>query len=230
MSNRFTFFYTYPRPPLFLTEPRSAFPSLVRSLTPFSRFPTRVLGSGTSFLYNGGTPNEDLLSHGIQIFWEDFLLPLEDKDKVIAVLNKILESELAGCVRHTHYALMVFGYNRIPITSWFRDQAAENLDHAHKAGEVITHLGGHPSLGIGNLLETHKHDIGQILKESLEIEQSTLKLYMELLDLVKDRSVFLEEYAREMVRLEEEHIGEVDKMLRKPGDIHVSEEARSAIP
>ena len=58
---------------------------------------------------------------------------------------------------------MVFGYNRIPIISWLRGQADESLAHAHKAGELITHLGGHPSLAIGPLLETHKHDIGDIL-------------------------------------------------------------------
>ena len=36
---------------------------------------------------------------------------------VVKVLNTILELELAGVVRYTHYALMVFGYNRIPIVS-----------------------------------------------------------------------------------------------------------------
>ncbi len=29
----------------------------------------------------------------------------------------------------------------------------------------------------------------------------------------------IEEYAREMILQEEQHLGEVDKMLRKPGDI-----------
>ena len=38
-----------------------------------------------------------------------------DNDTVINVLNKILETELAGVVRYTHYALMVVGYGRIPI-------------------------------------------------------------------------------------------------------------------
>ena len=91
-----------------------------------------------------------------------------DNEAVIKVLNNILETELAGVVRYTHYSLMVFGYNRIPIISWMRSQATESLDHATQAGELITHLGGHPSLGIGPLLETHQHDIGDIMKESLE--------------------------------------------------------------
>ena len=143
-----------------------------------------------------------------------------DNKAVIQGLNTILEFELAGVVRYTHYALMVFGYNRIPIVSWLRGQAAESLTHADKAGEIITHLGGHPSLSIGPLLETHNHDIGDIMRESLAHETASLNAYKALLKLVEGDSVMLEEYAREMIYLEELHIGEVDKMLRKPGEIH----------
>lgn len=142
---------------------------------------------------------------------------------VVALLNKILELELAGVVRYTHYSLMVFGYNRIPIISWLRGQAAESLDHAQKAGELITHLGGHPSLSIGPLLETHNHDIGDILRESLEHEGKALESYRKLLKEVEGESIMLEEYAREMIHAEELHLGEVNKMLRKPGDVGIFE-------
>lgn len=143
-----------------------------------------------------------------------------DKKAAAEVLNHILELELAGVVRYTHYALMVYGYNRIPIVSWLREQANESLSHAQQAGELITQLGAHPSLAIGPLLETHKHDIGDILRESLEHEREALKAYYDLLSMVKDRSVWLEEYARGMIFKEEQHQGDVDKMLRKPGDIN----------
>ena len=63
-----------------------------------------------------------------------------NNDEVIKVLNKILEAELAGVVRYTHYSLMVFGFGRIPIVSWMRGQATESLNHANEAGELITHL------------------------------------------------------------------------------------------
>jgi bacterioferritin len=114
---------------------------------------------------------------------------------------------------------MVYGYHRIPIVSWLREQATESLAHAHKAGELVTHLGGHPSLGIGPLLETHRHDIGDILRESMAHERDTLEQYRRLLDLVEGKSVLLEDYARTMISHEEMHLGEVDKMLRKPGDV-----------
>lgn len=137
----------------------------------------------------------------------------------IGVLNRIMEAELAGVVRYTHYSLMVYGYNRIPIVSWMEGNASEGLTHARKAGELVTLIGGHPSLKIGQLLETSQHDIGAILLESLAHERETLALYYELLALTEGKSVLLEEYAREMIVLEEMHLDEVNKMLRKPGDL-----------
>jgi bacterioferritin len=142
-----------------------------------------------------------------------------DQRAAVALLNEILETELAGVVRYTHYSLMVFGHNRIPIVSWLRGEAATCLDHANQAGELVTHFGDHPSLKIGALLETHKHGVGDILLESLEAEKTGLALYRKLLEIVRDRSVLLEEYARRMIAEEETHLGEVNKMLRKPGEI-----------
>ena len=142
-----------------------------------------------------------------------------DKAKVVGLLNRILETELAGVVRYTHYSLMVFEYNRIPIVSWLREQATESMAHAQQAGEMITALGEHPSLSIGALLETHKHDVGDILREALENERAGLQLYKDLLAQVEGKLAWLEEYARQMVYAEETHASEVDKMLRRPGDV-----------
>ena len=142
-----------------------------------------------------------------------------DKAKAIETLNRIMELELSGVVRYTHYSLMVYGYNRIPIVSWLKANAKEGLDHATKAGELVTMLGGHPSLKIGALLETEQHDIGDILSESLEHEAVAAEVYYDLLKLVEGESVVLEEYAREMIHLEEQHLDEVNKMLRTPGDL-----------
>src|ERR687891_269317 len=130
-----------------------------------------------------------------------------DRDAAVALLNQIMEAELAGVVRYTHYALMIFGHNRIPIVSWLRGEASTCLAHANEAGEMVTHFGEHPSLKIGALLETEQHSVQDILLESLEAEKAGLALYKRLLDLVRDRSVFIEEYARRMIADEEMHLG-----------------------
>ena len=142
-----------------------------------------------------------------------------DKTKVTDLLNAILEHELAGVVRYTHYSLMIFGHARIPIVSWMRQEANEGLTHAAAAGELVTSLGGHPSLKIGRLLETECHHIDDILREALEHERESVGLYSRLLKAVANSNVRMEEYARSMIRIEEDHISEVEKMLRKPGEL-----------
>ncbi len=139
-----------------------------------------------------------------------------NNSEVVDCLNQILEHELAGVVRYTHYAFMVFGHNRIPICSWLRSQAQESLAHADQIGEHITALDGHPSLKIGKLLESNKHKINDILKESLEHETAQVDLYKKLLHMVKDSSVSLEEFSRKMIAEEEMHIAEVKKMIQEP--------------
>ncbi len=145
---------------------------------------------------------------------------LPNRSELIAKLNQIVEHELAGVVRYTHYSFMVFGFSRIPVVGWFRDAANETLLHATEAGEMITLLGGHPSLGIGSLLETHQHDMAEILRESMDFELAGIRLYRELLTLAEEAgSITVEEFARQKISEEAMHIGDIDKMLRRPGDI-----------
>ena len=137
-----------------------------------------------------------------------------NKDKVIDKLTTIFDLELSGVIRYTHYSLMIFGPNRLPLIDFFKKQASESLLHANLAGEHITGLGGHPPLNINNIKETFKHDITEILSETLEHEKRAIKHYYELLDLVDGKSIYLEEYSRQMIGEEELHVLEVEKMLK----------------
>jgi bacterioferritin len=137
-----------------------------------------------------------------------------DQEKAIDVLRTIMEFELAGVVRYTHYALMITGPNRIPIVNFFKAQATESLLHAQQVGEILTGLEGHPSLQITQMEETNRHSVRDILTESLAHETNALNMYKKLLDTVKDASVYLEEFARTMIGNEELHTIEIKKMLR----------------
>jgi bacterioferritin len=141
-----------------------------------------------------------------------------DQDQVVKTLNEIVELELAGAVRYTQYSLMVFGHARIPIISWMREQASESLMHASLAGEEVTSLGNVVSLGIGELVGTHHPALDEMMQEMLIHERKGIRLYETLLGLVEGRNVSLEEYARQMIRNENLHVAEIDKMLRRRGD------------
>ena len=140
---------------------------------------------------------------------------LVDKEVVIKKLTEIFDLELSGVIRYTHYSLMIFGPNRLPLISFFKEQAKESLAHANLAGEHITGLGGHPPLNIKEIKETFKHDISEILKETLAHEKRAIQTYYELLGIIDGQSVYLEEYARSMIGQEELHALEVEKMLKE---------------
>ena len=140
---------------------------------------------------------------------------LVDKEVIIKKLTEIFDLELSGVIRYTHYSLMIFGPNRLPLISFFNEQAKESLAHANLAGEHITGLGGHPPLNIKEIKETFKHDISEILKETLAHEKRAIQTYYELLEIIDGRSVYLEEYARSMIGQEELHALEVEKMLKE---------------
>ncbi|MFB2934263.1 bacterioferritin [Aerosakkonemataceae cyanobacterium BLCC-F154] len=137
-----------------------------------------------------------------------------DQEKTIGILNTIMEFELAGVVRYTHYSLMVTGPNRIPIVQFFKAQANESLLHSQQVGEILTGLEGHPTLRIAPIEETYKHTVKDILEESLNHEKKALSLYKSLLETVEDASIYLEEFARTMIGQEELHNLEIKKMLR----------------
>lgn len=133
---------------------------------------------------------------------------------VIKQLNDILEMELAGVVRYLHYSLMARGPGRIPVVKFFQEQATESFGHAAKIGEKITALGAHPSLSVRPVPDTQTHATIEILKESLEFEKQGIQMYKDLVPLVEG-DIPLEELAREMVRMETEHVEEVQKMIEQ---------------
>lgn len=149
-----------------------------------------------------------LLSFG-QLFGRNKM----NSSKVLESLNKILEHELAGVVKYTHYAFMVQGPYRLSVVQWLREQALESLTHAEAVGEHITSLGEHPTLKISDLLETHKHSTEDILNECLEHEREAIKSYYDLLNNVDGNSIMLEEFARTQIAAEEMHEAELKKML-----------------
>ena len=62
-----------------------------------------------------------------------------DTDKIIGILNDILEYELAGVVKYTHFALMVTGPNRL-ILDKFLSLKQPNLLTCSASGRIINRI------------------------------------------------------------------------------------------
>lgn len=141
--------------------------------------------------------------------------PTSADPSVMACLNKIFQAEMAGIHRYLQYSFTIMGHNRIPIQKWFREQAAESMDHAVEIGEKITALGGQPKPAPQTVDELGKVSLNDVLEKSLSHEAAALELYKELARLAGD-DIALEELARGFVRAETEHVEQVRKMLRSP--------------
>ena len=100
------------------------------------------------------------------------------------------------------------------LDKFFKSQASESLEHAQEAGELMTGLGGHPSQSIPSIKESNLHSTKDLLNESLSHEEQAIGLYKDLLDCSENRSIYIEEYAREMIKQEEMHSIEIQKLLR----------------
>ena len=80
--------------------------------------------------------------------------------------------------------------------------------------ELLVSLGGHPSQDISIIDESNDHTILSLLSESLAHERKAVSLYKDLLSEVESKSIYLEEYAKEMIKNEEIHSLTVEKMLK----------------
>jgi bacterioferritin len=136
-----------------------------------------------------------------------------DQKQTIDLLNSIIECELAGVVRYTHYSLLVTGSYRIPIMAFLKEQASESLLHAQKVGEIFMNLNGRPHLKISPVEETDNHSVKDILTQSLAHENKALGLYKKLLETVSNANIELEQFARNMISEEEMHNLELKQML-----------------
>ncbi len=150
----------------------------------------------------------------VGLFVQGFTMKELDTVKVTSILNTIMKYELSGVVRYTHYALMVSGRDRLSLKQFFQDQATESLLHATQAGDLVTGLGGHPSLEISIIEESNKHSASDLLEESRKHEETAIARYEDLLHAAEGASIYIEEYAREMIKTEEIHRIELNKMLK----------------
>ena len=145
----------------------------------------------------------------------DSVEPLDDR--IAEALQRLHSYELSGVIRYLHYAHMIFGANRIPIVSWLKDQANESMGHAWLVGEKMTALGLHPDMKVMPMPESGKHSVLEVLREALDFERQSLDEYKKLLVLageIRPDDIAFEDWVRNFISQETEHLEEAEKMLR----------------
>jgi bacterioferritin len=70
-------------------------------------------------------------------------------DEVVAVLNEVLATEIVCWMRYARHAISVTGINRAQVAAEFTEHADQEREHAMRAAERISQLGGEAANLVG---------------------------------------------------------------------------------
>lgn len=134
-------------------------------------------------------------------------------ERVIGMLNEMLEHEMNEIVRYLHASFLVSGPGYRPVMALFRDQAIESFTHAVKVGQKIRELGGKPVVHINQKLVPRRQPLIDMLRQSVEDEVRAAEGYRKLLPLIRhDRPLYRAIHA--IMKDEENHVREIEAQFR----------------
>ena len=135
----------------------------------------------------------------------------------IAALNGLFAEEIEAGIRYLHLAATVKGLGRILVHKTLIENMEETLEHAEAISKKILQLGGVPSLDLKLQIEPEKTDATEAIRTAVLFERAALDAYRELLEKVlaegEPEGGTLEEFLREQVAVESQHVSELEMLL-----------------
>ncbi len=143
-------------------------------------------------------------------------------EEVIGVLNDVLATEIVCWMRYAQHAISATGIDRAQVAAEFNEHAEEERDHAMRAAERISQLGGDPDFDPKTLAErSHTtyatfddNDLKGMLKENLVAERIVIESYQEIIRWLGDGDVTTRRIMEDILAEEEEH---ADDPMDLPG-------------
>jgi len=136
------------------------------------------------------------------------------REVALSRLNELLAEELEASIRYLHLGTLVQGIDRLVIQKVLQENHEETVEHAQQVSEKILQVGGTPQPKINLELTGEKCTGIEARQTALLCEQAALDAYKEFLEVVEGSGdVVLEEFARQQVALESEHVSELRMLL-----------------
>ncbi|OUU26300.1 MAG: hypothetical protein CBC13_00495 [Planctomycetia bacterium TMED53] len=136
------------------------------------------------------------------------------RDEALRRLNELLAEEMEASIRYLHLSTLVQGIDRLVIQKVLKENHEETIEHAQQVSEKIIQVGGVPQPKINLELTGDKCTGIEALQTALLFEQAALDAYKDFLDTVEGSGdVILEEFARQQVAIESEHVSELQMLL-----------------
>lgn len=144
-----------------------------------------------------------------------------DRDRVIAVLNEVLATELVCVLRYKRHYFTAVGINAGPVAQEFLQHATEEQQHADMAAQRISQLGGEPNFSPEGLA-TRSHTeydsspgLLEMVKEDLVAERIAVASYQEIVRWLGNDDPTTRRMIETILAQEEEHAEDLLNILQE---------------
>jgi bacterioferritin len=146
-----------------------------------------------------------------------------DRDRVVAVLNEALATELVCVLRYKRHYYMAEGINSGPVAAEFLQHATDEQGHADQIAARIVQLQGEPDFNPATLVErSHAEyvagtDLLDMIREDLVAERVAIASYEEIARWLGDSDITTRRLMESILAVEEEHADDLLTFLKQMG-------------
>ena len=143
-----------------------------------------------------------------------------DPAAVIDVLNQVLATEIVCWLRYTQHSIVATGIDRAQVAAEFAEHATAEREHAERAAERISQLGGEPDFSPQGLSRSHtdyvtaeEGDLKKMLQENLVAERIVISSYREMIRWLGEKDPTTRRMLESILVDEEEHADDLVDLL-----------------
>jgi bacterioferritin len=142
-----------------------------------------------------------------------------DREKVIALLNEALATELVCVLRYKQHYFLARGIQAEPVAQEFAEHAAEEQAHADRIAQRITQLGGEPDFNPSGLAARSASEyveggaLVQMIEDNLIAERIAIDTYHEAIKFVGEKDPTTRRMLEDILGNEEEHANDLADLL-----------------
>ncbi|WP_413805198.1 ferritin-like domain-containing protein [Streptomyces sp. OE57] len=144
-----------------------------------------------------------------------------DKDRVIGILNDVVATEVVCWLRYTRHAISARGIDRAQVSSEFTEHAKEEMQHALRAAERVSQLGGDPDFDPASLAQrSHTdyttpadNDLKAMLEHNLLAERIVIASYQEIIRWLGEHDPTTRRLMESILEQEEEHADDLVDLI-----------------
>src|SRR5262245_18643903 len=142
-----------------------------------------------------------------------------DREKVIALLNEALATELVCVLRYKQHYFLARGIQAEPVAQEFAEHAAEEQGHADRIAQRITQLGGDPDFNPSGLSMRSASEyveggtLVKMIQDNLVAERIAIDTYREAIRFIGEKDPTTRRMLEDIMAVEEEHANELADLL-----------------